>query len=230
MRVQGLDLGQVGRLSVEEALQKMGSLRLGKSATAAAGEVRDEVLHRLRFLERVGLGYLTLDRLTRTLSGGEAQRIHLANALGARLVDTLYVLDEPTCGLHAADVERLTDTLRDLVSAGNTVVVVEHDLSVLRAADHFVELGPAAGTGGGHLVFQGPLSEALLADTLTARHLRGEARATDKRPQRAAPERWLVVKGARLNNLREIDVKVPLGRFVALTGLSGSGKSSLLNG
>ncbi|MBK6734760.1 MAG: excinuclease ABC subunit UvrA [bacterium] len=230
VRVQGLDLGQVGRLSVEEALQKMGSLRLGKSATAAAGEVRDEVVHRLRFLERVGLGYLTLDRLTRTLSGGEAQRIHLANALGARLVDTLYVLDEPTCGLHAADVERLTDTLRDLVNAGNTVVVVEHDLSVLRAADHFVELGPAAGTGGGHLVFQGPLSEALLADTLTARHLRGEARATDKRPQRGAPERWLVVKGARLNNLREIDVKVPLGRFVALTGLSGSGKSSLLNG
>jgi excinuclease ABC subunit A len=230
VRVQGLDLGQFGRLSVEEALRKAGALRLGKSATAAAGEVRDEVIHRLRFLERVGLGYLTLDRLTRTLSGGEAQRIHLANALGARLVDTLYVLDEPTCGLHADDVERLTATLRDLVDAGNTVVVVEHDLSVLRAADHFIELGPAAGSGGGHVVFQGPLPAALEADTLTARHLRGEVRATDRRLRRAAPDRWLVVKGARLNNLREIDVKVPLGRFVALTGISGSGKSSLLNG
>ena len=230
VRVQGLDLGQVGRLSVEEALQKVGALRLGRSAAAAAGEVRDEVLHRLRFLERVGLGYLTLDRLTRTLSGGEAQRIHLANALGARLVDTLYVLDEPTCGLHAEDVERLTATLRDLVEAGNTVVVVEHDLSVLRAADHFVELGPAAGSGGGHVVYQGPLAEALQADTLTARHLRGEVRAGDRRQRRPAPERWLVVKGARLNNLREIDVRVPLGRFVALTGISGSGKSSLLNG
>ncbi len=230
VRVQGMDLGQIGKLSVEEGLQKVGALRLGKSAAAAAGEVRDEVLHRLRFLERVGLGYLTLDRLTRTLSGGEAQRIHLANALGARLVDTLYVLDEPTCGLHAGDVERLTDTLRDLVNAGNTVVVVEHDLSVLRAADHFIELGPAAGTGGGHLVFQGPLEEALKADTLTARHLRGEARVGTDRPRRPAPDRWLVVKGARLNNLREIDVKVPLGRFVALTGISGSGKSSLLNG
>jgi excinuclease ABC subunit A len=231
VRVQGQDLGQIGRLSVEEALQKVAALRLGKSAQAAAGEVRDEVLHRLRFLERVGLGYLTLDRLTRTLSGGEAQRIHLANALGARLVDTLYVLDEPTCGLHAVDVERLTATLRDLVDAGNTVVVVEHDLSVLRAADYFIELGPAAGSGGGHLVFQGPLDEALRADTLTARHLRGEAHAGEKqRPRRPAPDRWLVVKGARLNNLRDIDVKVPLGRFVALTGISGSGKSSLLNG
>ncbi len=230
VRVQGLDLGQIGRLSVEEALQKVEALKLGRSATAAAGEVREEVLHRLRFLERVGLGYLTLDRLTRTLSGGEAQRIHLANALGARLVDTLYVLDEPTCGLHADDVDRLTATLRDLVEAGNTVVVVEHDLSVLRAADHFVELGPGAGSGGGRVVFQGSLAAALAADTLTARHLRGEVRAGDQRPRRPAPDRWLVVKGARLNNLREIDVKVPLGRFVALTGISGSGKSSLLNG
>jgi len=237
VRVQNLDLGQVGRLSVEEALAKLRAVRLNKTATAAAGEVRQEVLHRLAFLERVGLGYLTLDRLTRTLSGGEAQRIHLANALGSRLVDTLYVLDEPTCGLHAEDVERLVGTLRDLVAGGNTVVVVEHDLDVLRAAEHFVELGPGAGSNGGELVYQGPTADLIAnGDTLTARHLRGEVdvairgtRAT-RGSSRDRTESWLTVKGARLHNLRNIDVKLPLHRFVALTGLSGSGKSSLMNG
>ncbi len=231
VRLQGLDLGQIGRMSVEEALQKVTGVRLAKTAEAIAGEVRDEVLHRLQFLERVGLGYLTLDRLTRTLSGGEAQRIHLANALGARLVDTLYVLDEPTCGLHADDVDRLIATLRDLVDGGNTVVVVEHDLSVLKAADHFVELGPGAGTAGGSLVYAGPLGDALAAaDTLTARHMRGEASPRTGVERRDKPDIWLTVKGARLHNLRDIDVKIPLRRFVALTGISGSGKSSLLNG
>jgi excinuclease ABC subunit A len=229
--VQGLDLGEVGRLSVEDALKKIESLRLSKTALAVAGEVRDEIVHRLQFLERVGLGYLTLDRLTRTLSGGEAQRIHLANALGSRLVDTLYVLDEPTCGLHAADVERLVGTLGELVAGGNTVVVVEHDLDVLRASEHFVELGPGAGSGGGEVVFQGATRDLLdTGDSLTARHLRGEADTGSGSPRRGKPERWLTVKGARLHNLRNLDVRVPLERFVALTGVSGSGKSSLLNG
>jgi excinuclease ABC subunit A len=231
VKVQGQTLGDMGALSVEEAQQKAEAIRLNKTATAVAGEVRDEVVHRLRFLNRVGLGYLTLDRLTRTLSGGEAQRIHLANALGARLVDTLYVLDEPTCGLHASDVDRLIATLRDLVAGGNTVVVVEHDLAVLRAADHFVELGPGAGTNGGHVVYDGPLS-ALIAtgDTVTARHLRGEAVAVRKGGRRQPGTSQLVIKGARINNLRNVDVKIPLQRFVALTGISGSGKSSLMNG
>ncbi|MFN2371964.1 MAG: excinuclease ABC subunit UvrA [Candidatus Krumholzibacteriia bacterium] len=231
VKVQNLDIGQVGRLSVEEALAKVRAIRLTKAAAAVAGEGRDEVLHRLEFLERVGLSYLTLDRLTRTLSGGEAQRIHLANAMGSRLVDTLYVLDEPTCGLHADDVERLIGTLRDLVDGGNTVVVVEHDLAVLRAAQHFIELGPGAGSHGGRLVFQGPLEELLATgDTITARHLRGDVPARDLARRREAPDRWLTVKGARLNNLREVDVRIPLRRFVALTGVSGSGKSSLLSG
>ncbi len=231
VKVQNLDIGQVGRLAVEEALAKVRGLRLTKAAAAVAGEVRDEVLHRLEFLERVGLAYLTLDRLTRTLSGGEAQRIHLANAMGSRLVDTLYVLDEPTCGLHADDVERLIGTLRDLVAGGNTVVVVEHDLAVLRAAEHFIELGPGAGSNGGRLVYQGPLAALMQdGDTLTARHLRGDVPARDLARHRGAPDRWLTIKGARLNNLREVDVKLPLRRFVALTGVSGSGKSSLLNG
>ena len=234
VKVQGLDLGQLGRLPVEDALRRVRSIRLGKEAQAAAGEVREEVEHRLAFLERVGLGYLTLDRLTRTLSGGEAQRIHLANALGARLVDTLYVLDEPTCGLHAADVDRLIGTLQDLVAGGNTVVVVEHDLSVLRSAEYFVELGPGAGSNGGQVVYQGPLDEFLEAgETLTAGYLRGEirpSRSVRKGRKREKPSRWLTVKGARLHNLREITVRIPLQRFVALTGLSGSGKSSLMNG
>jgi excinuclease ABC subunit A len=230
-QVQGMDLGSVGALSVEDALAKVEKIRLAKSALAAAGEVKEEILHRLKFLARVGLGYLTLDRLTRTLSGGEAQRIHLANALGARLVDTLYVLDEPTCGLHAGDVDRLIETLKDLVAGGNTVVVVEHDLAVLHAADHFVELGPGAGTGGGGVVYQGPLADLLAkGESLTARHLRGEVsgRLTNRHPAKA--DRWLTVKGARLHNLRDIEVKIPLRRFVALTGISGSGKSSLMNG
>jgi len=231
VRVNGLDIGAVGRLPVAAARARIAGLRLSRAALAVAGEVRDEVVHRLGFLERVGLGYLTLDRLTRTLSGGEAQRIHLANALGSRLVDTLYVLDEPTTGLHAADVERLIGTLRDLVAGGNTVVVVEHDLAVLRAADHFVELGPGAGRAGGQVVFQGALSDLLAgADTLTAAYLRGERRLARPPRRRDGAPRQLIVRGARKHNLRGIDVRIPLGRFVCLTGVSGSGKSSLLNG
>ncbi len=230
VRIGNLDIGALGRLSIAAALARIEGLRLARADAAVGEEVRDEVVHRLRFLERVGLGYLTLDRLTRTLSGGEAQRIHLANALGSRLVDTLYVLDEPTTGLHAADVERLIGTLRDLVAAGNTVVVVEHDLDVLRAAEHFVELGPGAGHRGGEVVYQGPL-DALLesGDTLTAAYLRGERGGLEQRPVREEGARRVVVRGARRHNLRGIDVTVPLGRLVCLTGVSGSGKSTLMN-
>ncbi|MCK5792893.1 MAG: hypothetical protein KAH34_18700, partial [Ketobacter sp.] len=156
---------------------------------------------------------------------------HLANALGARLVDTLYVLDEPTCGLHAGDVDRLINTLHDLVAGGNTVVVVEHDLAVLRAAEYFVELGPGAGSNGGHVVYQGPLQELIdSGDTVTAIHMRGEVAHRDAASRAEKPRHWLTVKGARLHNLRELDVRIPLHRFVALTGVSGSGKSSLMNG
>ncbi len=231
VRVQGMDLGQIGSVSVEDALTKINSIRMSKTSIAAAGEVREDVINRLTFLNRVGLGYLTLDRLTRTLSGGEAQRIHLANALGARLVDTLYVLDEPTCGLHAGDVDRLIETLQDLVAGGNTVVVVEHDLAVLRAADHFVELGPGAGSNGGHVVYQGPLAKLIDGgDTVTALHMRGEVPHLKSSNREARTNQWLTVKGARLHNLRDLDVRIPLQRFVALTGISGSGKSSLMNG
>ncbi|MFO7653813.1 MAG: excinuclease ABC subunit UvrA [Candidatus Krumholzibacteriia bacterium] len=231
VRVGALDMGQVARMSVDEALRRLAAVRLTRTEEAVAGEVRQEVVDRLTFLQRVGLGYLTLDRLTRTLSGGEAQRIHLANALGSRLVDTLYVLDEPTTGLHPADIERLTETLQDLVAGGNTVVVVEHDLSVLRAADHFLELGPGAGRLGGNVVFAGSLAELLSGgDTLTARYLRGEMAIRVRDERRGGSPRHLLIKGARLHNLRDLDVRIPLQRFVALTGVSGSGKSSLLGG
>ncbi len=231
VRVGSLDMGKIGRLDVRTAARKLAEVRLGKTATAVAGDLREEIVRRLTFLERVGLGYLTLDRLTRTLSGGEAQRIHLANALGSRLVDTLYVLDEPTTGLHAVDIERLIGVLRDLVAGGNTVVVVEHDLSVLRAGDHFIELGPGAGSNGGRVVFQGPLAR-LLAEggTLTAAYLDGSRRLARSRRRRDGRPPVLVVRGARKHNLRDLDVKIPLERFVCLTGVSGSGKSSLLNG
>ena len=230
VKVGGLDLGVVSRLSLEEALRRVEGLRLSQADLTAAGDVRDEVVHRLRFLDRVGLGYLTLDRLTRTLSGGEAQRIHLANAIGSRLTDTLYVLDEPTTGLHAADVDRLVGTLRDLTGAGNTVVVVEHDLSVLRAASYLIELGPGAGRDGGELVFQGTLADLLAdGDTLTADYLRGDRTLPAPPASRETDGLSLVVKGARKHNLRNIDVALPLERFVCLTGVSGSGKSTLLN-
>jgi excinuclease ABC subunit A len=231
VRVGNLDLGQIGRMSITEALPRLEALRLSRTARAVAGEVKDEIVHRLRFLGEVGLEYLTLDRLTRTLSGGEAQRIHLANALGSRLVDTLYILDEPTTGLHAEDVGRLIGALRELVAAGNTAVVVEHDLGVLRAGDHFVELGPGAGRLGGRIVFQGPLPELLAeGQTLTAGYLRGERTLAAARRRRPPPGPSILVRGARLHNLRELDVRIPLRRFVCLTGVSGSGKSSLMNG
>jgi excinuclease ABC subunit A len=231
VRVAGLDLGQVGRMAVCEAYRRFSALKLPKASAAVAGDILDEVVGRLGFLERVGLGYLTLDRLTRTLSGGEAQRIHLANSLGSRLVDTLYVLDEPTTGLHAADCDRLVSTLEDLVAGGNTVVVVEHDLGVLRRAEHFIELGPGAGRDGGRLVYQGSLADLLATgDTLTAAYLRGEKGRALRVRRRGAQGGQLRIKGARLHNLRELDLKIPLVCFVALTGISGSGKSSLMNG
>lgn len=230
VKVGGVDMGAVARMSLTEALRRMEGMRLSKADRIAAGDVREEIVNRLSFLVRVGLGYLTLDRLTRTLSGGEAQRIHLANALGSRLTDTLYVLDEPTTGLHAADVDRLIGTLHDLVAGGNTVVVVEHDLAVLRAASQLIELGPGAGLDGGHIVYQGPLADLMDGgDTLTGQYLRGERTLPEAPVRRDEAPARLVIKGARRHNLRNIDVSIPLERFTCLTGVSGSGKSTLLN-
>ena len=187
-----------------------------------------ELAARVGFVNDVGLGYLTLDRQTRTLSGGEAQRIALSNALGSHLVDTLYVLDEPTIGLHAGDTDRLLTLLRRLADAGNTVVVVEHDPASMRAADWMVELGPASGARGGEVVYQGPAAGVLRAGTLTGQYLSGEKRIGVPSARRPAA-RWLTLRGAQLHNLQGVDVRVPLHTLTAVTGVSGSGKSTLVH-
>ncbi len=188
-----------------------------------------ELEARVGFLNDVGLGYLTLERQTRTLSGGEAQRITLANALGSKLMDTLYVLDEPTIGLHPADNDRLLRLLVRLRAAGNTVIIVEHDPEAMRMADHLVELGPGSGERGGDLVFQGTLAEILEADTLTGRYLSGrEEIAVPERRRRTGGAR-LRITGAREHNLRGVDAEIPLGALTVVSGVSGSGKSTLVH-
>jgi excinuclease ABC subunit A len=189
--------------------------------------ILDELAARLGFLCDVGLGYLTLDRQTRTLSGGEAQRISLSNALGSHLVDTLYVLDEPSIGLHPRDTDRLLGLLRRLRDAGNTVLVVEHDLAAIRQADFMLELGPGAGERGGSVVHAGPVADA--RNTLTGQYLTGVKRIAVPSLRRPAGPQWLKVRGATLHNLKGVDVDIPLGTLTAVTGVSGSGKSTLLH-
>jgi excinuclease ABC subunit A len=192
----------------------------------------DAILSRLRYLEQVGLGYLTLDRQSRTLSGGEVERVNLTSCLGSSLVDTLFVLDEPSVGLHPRDIDRLIGIIRSLTDAGNTVVVVEHDESMIRAADHVIEIGPEPGAAGGHVVFQGDLP-ALLASSaaITGDYLSGRKFISvppRRRPVGAATPR-LAFSGVAKHNLRNVSFSLPLGRFVALSGVSGSGKSTLLD-
>ena len=187
----------------------------------------EELAPRVEYLRDVGLGYLTLDRQTRTLSGGEAQRIALSNALGSRLVDTLYVLDEPSIGLHPRDTDRLLGLLHRLRDGGNTVVVVEHDIAAIRQADFMLELGPGAGEHGGRVVHAGPITGPL--QSLTGQYLTGEKRIGVPSVRRVAGPRWLKLRGARLHNLQGVDCDIPLGTLTAVTGVSGSGKSTLIH-
>ncbi len=228
VRLGGQDIAAVSALTISAAARWLAGLEFTPAERGVAGPVLAEVESRLRFLERVDLGYLTLDRATRTLSGGEAQRIELANALGANLTETLYVLDEPTVGLHPRDTERLVAILRDLADRGNTVVVVEHEPLVMRAADHVVDLGPGAGELGGCLLYAGPGGAALAGvATDTARYLRGEKRVERvRRP--GVPRDFVAVLGATHHNLKGVDARFPLGRLTAVSGVSGSGKSSLV--
>jgi excinuclease ABC subunit A len=201
--------------------------------TSMEGKIAETILRELRtrvaFLVDVGLGYLTLSRQTRTLSGGEAQRINLANSLGSALVDTLYVLDEPTIGLHAKDTGALLGLLRRLSAAGNTVVVVEHDTQAIRAADHVVELGPASGEQGGEVVFEGAPDELEHVDTATGRYMSGRSLVEAREKARAVDGPCLTLRGARQHNLRGVDVEIPLGTLTVVTGVSGSGKSTLVH-
>jgi len=228
VRVKGLTIGDCVRMTVREAAGFFRTLELSPFERRVAEKLVHEVLNRLKFLLEVGLDYITLDRMTFTLSGGEAQRINLAAALSASLVGTLFVLDEPSIGLHPRDNHRLVLILKSLKDIGNTVVVVEHDPEIIKAAEHVVDMGPRAGEAGGEVVFEGPWP-VFLRDraSLTAQYMRGEKQVAVPSGRRAS-RTFLEIKDAHKHNLKHVDVRIPLGVFSCVTGVSGSGKSTLL--
>ena len=223
-------LGDISRLSIKELLGFFSSLSLTKTETAIADQILKESLERLGFLANVGLEYLTLDRSATTLSGGEAQRIRLATQIGSQLMGVLYILDEPSIGLHPRDNTRLLNTLKHLRDLGNSILVVEHDRETMMEADHIIDLGPGAGEHGGEVVFSGPPTKLLDHDlSITGKYLSGKRKIQQPKFRRLGHKKGLVLKGAAGNNLNGIDVKVPLGTFTVVTGVSGSGKSTLVN-
>jgi excinuclease ABC subunit A len=233
--IDGNNVIDITRMSVVEAQQWAARLMgpktpLNKRGQLIAAQILKEIGARLDFMIEVGLDYLTLDRATGTLSGGEAQRIRLATQIGSGLMGVLYVCDEPTIGLHPADDDRLIRTLQRLRDLGNTVLIVEHDESMMRAADWIVDMGPGAGENGGEVVAEGPLSEILKSEaSITGAYLSGRKQIPIPTHRREGNGRALVVRGARENNLKNIDVRFPLGCFIGVTGVSGSGKSSLVS-
>lgn len=228
VKVNGLSIGEVTRLTVKDAAQFFANLSLTPFERQVAEKLIAEIQNRLRFLLEVGLDYITLDRMTFTLSGGEAQRINLAAALSASLVGTLFVLDEPSIGLHARDNRRLVQILKSLKAIGNTVLVVEHDPEIIRRAEHVIDLGPRAGEAGGEVLFSGPFREFLKNhNTLTAQYLKGEKKI-DLPERRRRPTGLIEIIDAHKHNLKHLHVRIPLGVFTCITGVSGSGKSTLL--
>ena len=230
VRINGLNICQAAALTIAKAKEFFVGLKLTAMQEEIAGPILEEVRQRLNFLDAVGLEYLTLDRLASTLSGGEAQRIQLATSLGSHLVGALYVLDEPSIGLHTRDTARLIRILKELRDLGNTIVVVEHDADVLRAADHLLDLGPGAGEFGGKILADGVLAEIEAnPNSLTGRYLSGKIAIPVPTRRRAPGREKLVLKGAEANNLHGLNVEIPLGMLVAITGVSGSGKSTLVH-
>jgi excinuclease ABC subunit A len=226
VRIGDATIADVAARSVDGIHEWVGGLELTAYEREIAQLILDQLTARLTFLRDVGLGYLTLDRQTRTLSGGEAQRISLSNALGSRLVDALYVLDEPSIGLHPRDTDRLLALLRRLRDGGNTVIVVEHDLAAIQQADFMLELGPGSGEHGGQVVHAGTVESA--ETSLTGQYLTGRKRIAVPSARRPAGPAWIKVRGARLHNLQGVDADIPLGTLTAVTGVSGSGKSTLV--
>jgi excinuclease ABC subunit A len=226
----GKSITEVCRMSIQEAYPFFNELQLSAEQQAVADKVLEEIRSRLKFLYKVGLEYLTLDRLASTLSGGESQRIQLATALGSNLVGALYVLDEPSIGLHPRDTGRLIEILKTLRDLGNTVLVVEHDPEMMRESDKILDLGPGAGEHGGRLVYEGDLA-GLCANlqSLTGRYLSGGLEIPVPTERRKPGKSWLRIRGAREHNLKSIDVDIPLGLMVCVSGVSGSGKSTLVH-
>jgi excinuclease ABC subunit A len=230
VKIAGKNICEVCAMTVEDAAKFFASVQLSPEEADIAERLLQEIQERLRFLNDVGLEYLTLDRLSSTLSGGEAQRIQLATSLGSRLVGTLYVLDEPSIGLHSRDTHRLIKILQDLRDLGNTILVVEHDPDIMRTADRILDLGPGAGENGGKLVAEGTYEEILRNPaSLTGRYLAEDLRIQVPAVRRQPGVQQIRIKGVRANNLKDVDICIPLGMLVAITGVSGSGKSTLLH-
>ena len=230
-KIGGRSIDKLTALSVRQAMEFFKGLELNGKEAVIAKQSLKEITARLKFMADVGLDYLTLDRASSTLSGGESQRIRLATQIGSGLVGVVYVLDEPSIGLHQRDNVKLLESLKSLRDAGNTLIVVEHDEATIRSADHIVDLGPGAGKHGGKVVCEGNIDELLeCRDSLTAKFLRGETAISAPASRRLAQGcKWLEIKGASEHNLRNIDVGIPLGLFVCVTGVSGSGKSTLVD-
>ncbi len=231
VRVGGRTIADLVTMTVDELVEFFDTIALDEHDSATAARILIEIRNRLRYMTDVGLGYLTLDRLSSTLSGGESQRINLSTSLGSSLVGSLYILDEPSIGLHPRDTHRLIGVLKQLRDLGNTVIVVEHEEEVIRAADYIVDIGPRAGELGGRVVFNGPLDKLLSepSESLTADYLTGRRSIAAPQSFRSAAGH-ISIRGARENNLKGIDVRIPLGVMTCITGVSGSGKSSFVKG
>ncbi len=228
VKISGMSISELVLMPVKDCLLFLKNIQLNEQDTKIAKRLFTEIVSRLQFLEDVGLGYLTMNRLSNTLSGGESQRINLATSLGSTLVGSMYILDEPSIGLHPRDTGRLISVLKQLQKVGNTLIVVEHDEDIMRAADQLIDIGPEAGTNGGNLIFQGDFKELeKVGDSLTARYLTGKDKI-EIPAQRRKWKKYIEVKGARENNLKHINVKFPLGVITVVTGVSGSGKTSLV--
>jgi len=231
IKIGGMSVSDISALSIKDAKRFFSELRLTSRQEKIAHQILKEIRERLSFMTNVGLDYLTLDRRSSTLSGGEAQRIRLATQIGAGLVGVVYILDEPSIGLHQKDNSKLLGTLKALRDLGNTLIVVEHDEATIRNADHIIDLGPGAGKHGGYIVTQGSLADILNSkESLTGQYLRGQLQIpVPEKRRKKKKERLLIVRGAREHNLKGVDIEIPLGLFVCVTGVSGSGKSTLVD-